>query len=623
MAGGGGGGSSSFAAKGEGFGGGDCVAWEGLAFIRLFRQATFCMPTFGLKGRGPCGLDGEFSGSTEGVVFSATGTFRAPSARSAEYHASSRLEREGSALGFHRMGLGYFYTEGDEPLYSNPGGSSVQGPSEEPSSRQQALPAFVKENRPCGWEEIRSLSLAEYSQSEALLGDKIEAWRASLRDAARSSEGDRSTSSKVGEGGTEDEDSITIDSNVELAQSSERQHEAARERINALRAMRREMGLQRAQSEAAAADAASAREKHGRAELQMAAPFLPAVREAAQPASAALRPPEEAKVAPRVLGEIKPAPRPPVASTPAPVSASPTGTRSTALKRYDELERIARPILESADRIRKAEGAPMKTARMKLRININKRIGQIANSQRQVSSVATDLALMMNEAWSKSGMDLLNYCIVTMSEKVIEQAETQVCLHTPSAFPIAQVVLDVGIHQKMLIPVLVHLMMARCPYAVPRYVEREEGRTDQAHRLAMGYLLIEGNQIEGEQTYTERMAGMISLYGAIVQGEPTIGVANVYGIENGWVWLASILNIKPHPITPFVICAFLENAGYVMWRKYKDHFVKLMHFVRTQYLQMIPPGSVAAKTRMEIYIGAFFKKAQPSLCEPEGRHFPP
>lgn len=161
-------------------------------------------------------------------------------------------------------------------------------------------------------------------------------------------------------------------------------------------------------------------------------------------------------------------------------------------------------------------------------------------------------------------------------------------------------------------------MMKGCPYAIPRYIDQLPGQSQLEHKAAQGYIISEGNQIEGESSYTERMSGILLLLGAIMQGEPTIGGGNIYGIENGWVWLASVLNIKPQPITPYLICSFLESAGYKLWRIYKDSFVKLLRFIRKDYLPMIPAGSIAAKTRLEVYLDEFFSHNPPTLKFPEG-----
>ena len=122
----------------------------------------------------------------------------------------------------------------------------------------------------------------------------------------------------------------------------------------------------------------------------------------------------------------------------------------------------------------------------------------------------------------------------------------------------AQVVIDLCVMQPKLLPLLLTLIMEKCPYTIPKYIEHVPGQTEKEYKACLGYIVDSSSNIEGEQSYFERMTGIISLYGAIVQTLPTIGAKNPYGIENSWIWLSTILNIKPQDITPYLICSFLD-----------------------------------------------------------------
>lgn len=207
--------------------------------------------------------------------------------------------------------------------------------------------------------------------------------------------------------------------------------------------------------------------------------------------------------------------------------------RPAAVKRFHEIASVAVPIIESAQRVEDRDSPQIKKLLLNVRMEINKRIGQIANSRQQVGTIVYELSRLMSNAYNTHGHDFLNYCIMKIAMKIVDQAETLVFLHGPSAFPIAQLVVDLSIHQRVLTPVILHRMMTRCPYAVPRYVPKKEGQSDQAHKIAMGYLQA-GNTIEGENAYMERMAGILSLYGAIVQTEPSIGKKILRLLNNRW-----------------------------------------------------------------------------------------
>ena len=55
-----------------------------------------------------------------------------------------------------------------------------------------------------------------------------------------------------------------------------------------------------------------------------------------------------------------------------------------------------------------------------------------------------------------------------------------------------------------------------------------------------------------------------------------------------------------------------------MYKRYGQHFEKIMRTLRDQYLSMIPAGSVSARTRLEIFLRSFFSKEPPVLGAPEG-----
>ncbi len=167
-------------------------------------------------------------------------------------------------------------------------------------------------------------------------------------------------------------------------------------------------------------------------------------------------------------------------------------------------------------------------------------------------------------------------------------------------------------------------MMERCPFAIPRYVERKPNQSVDQWKIDQGYQIDSDGVPEAESAYTERMSGILSLLGAIMQSSPTVlGAANPYGIDSAWLWTASVLNIRPQPITPYLICSFLDSAGFALLLRYGESFVKLLRFIRDNYLAMIPAGSISAKTRLEIYVSRALARRPPSIDPPPGSHLLP
>ena len=65
-------------------------------------------------------------------------------------------------------------------------------------------------------------------------------------------------------------------------------------------------------------------------------------------------------------------------------------------------------------------------------------------------------------------------------------------------------------------------------------------------------------EIEGEDSYLKRMSGIVRLYAAFLQ-TPTKPHPHPHGLEHGWVWLARVLNMEPHPsLTATAVYDMLE-----------------------------------------------------------------
>ncbi len=102
-----------------------------------------------------------------------------------------------------------------------------------------------------------------------------------------------------------------------------------------------------------------------------------------------------------------------------------------------------------------------------------------------------------------------------------------------------------------------------CPYTVPYYIPKIQGQTDGQWLVALGYKKKSGatddndvNSYEAEESYYERMAGLIRLYAAFMQIDYPGN--HPHGLSNAWSWMARIMNMKPRKITATMILAFIE-----------------------------------------------------------------
>jgi hypothetical protein len=288
----------------------------------------------------------------------------------------------------------------------------------------------------------------------------------------------------------------------------------------------------------------------------------------------------------------------------------------STLKRAQDIAAECEAVFASVKVIAESKDDEVKKIRVQHRMFINRRVGQVANSGTQVFSVIKELLQTALDTYKSKGADMLNYVGHTMATKFIEQAETQVSLHPPSAFPYGQVAADLIGSLPSFRRAIMTLMCQKCPYVVPRYPPRLPNQSEAEYKQSLGYKML-GDTFEDESTYTERMSGIIMLYAAMVQSKPLRpNVTNPYDAKYAWSWLEAILQMKPRPITPYLLAAFLEIAGYRFSQEFPKEFRAKMEFVQKQFIPMIPAESVASKTRLKIFIDRYLDSGH--IDPPEG-----
>lgn len=183
--------------------------------------------------------------------------------------------------------------------------------------------------------------------------------------------------------------------------------------------------------------------------------------------------------------------------------------------------------------------------------------------------------------------------------------------------------------------VLMSALIKRCCFAVPRYPKKTS--TSEAYKIELGYLVVDGVVKESDTAFFERMSGLISFYGAIVQTNSLSGILfvlifhliyflgkpNVIGHNMGWTWLATILNLPPRPVTAYLLLAFLEQASFAFYWKYGVNFEKMIKLILEKYIVLIPNSNIASKTRLEILCKEIISSGQHHIKEPTGLKLAP
>jgi nucleoporin GLE1 len=304
----------------------------------------------------------------------------------------------------------------------------------------------------------------------------------------------------------------------------------------------------------------------------------------------------------------------PAASAPAAQGSSADQVSPQAKLEYEQkLENLKRV----ADIIVPMENHPRKRDMFRI---INTGVFQICSNRVQVLQKITDFTKILTE--SKADDVVHNYCLNLMAQKFLEQADIVVSRKPESAFAVAMVAVNVAKSHPALMDLLIGQLYNICPYAVPYYLPRPQGMSDQDYAITVLKYKKKPNNPEGRETieeYYERMSGMIYLYSAMMITPVTDG-NHPFGIEHAWRWLARVLNLKPRRITPVLLLAFLEHTSYFLAAKYGRQFSKLLLFIRDDYLRRLPTGTTASKTRLELFLGDWEQNGG-RFSEPNGYRY--
>uniref|UniRef100_A0A8C4EXG3 mRNA export factor GLE1 n=1 Tax=Dicentrarchus labrax TaxID=13489 RepID=A0A8C4EXG3_DICLA len=219
------------------------------------------------------------------------------------------------------------------------------------------------------------------------------------------------------------------------------------------------------------------------------------------------------------------------------------------------------------------------------------------------------------------GLDFVSY---KLAEKFVKQGEEEVASHHEAAFPIAVVASGVWeLHPRVGDFILAHLHK-KCPYAVPHYPPMKEGTQVEEYQRILGYR-VDDSGVEGQDSFLKRMSGMIRLYAAIIQLRWPYGSkqgAAPHGLNNGWRWLAQMLNMEPlADITATLLFDFLEVCGNALMKQYQGQFWKLILLLKDEYFPRIEAvtstGQMGSVIRLKQFLETSLQSRQ--ISPPKGQ----
>ncbi|XP_017126493.1 nucleoporin Gle1 [Drosophila elegans] len=207
-----------------------------------------------------------------------------------------------------------------------------------------------------------------------------------------------------------------------------------------------------------------------------------------------------------------------------------------------------------------------------------------------------------------------DYCMLLMAKKFVSQSETAISSNPQAAFPFASVIITFW----KLLPdfgkIFLAYMYKESPFLVPYVIPQQQGQTPEQYLKTIGYRLSDKNELEKPDIYLKRQTGVARLYAAVIitQGRKAAGPDECFELNEGWLWLAHMVRVKPIPdISATMIMEMLQTLGFELWRSYGKQFMKLLIYIQNIYMpQLAAHDEGGPKTRLEMLLAKFLRERQ-------------
>ncbi|CAI9093056.1 OLC1v1028462C1 [Oldenlandia corymbosa var. corymbosa] len=243
--------------------------------------------------------------------------------------------------------------------------------------------------------------------------------------------------------------------------------------------------------------------------------------------------------------------------------------------------------------------------------NIKRNIRTMRGSQKSVSDKAEALLHLINQQSVPQSISIMMFVdmIVAQCNKPTDNR---------SLYAYGQLAVLVASQVPPVMDMLIAKLNRVCIYTVPKHISYSKSvfTTHEEYYNAIGFEQEEDGKIESVDSFIGRMTSCMKLYGAIVQTEVR-RFQNLHGIEEGWAWLARFLNaLPPNSYTAVALYSFIEMAGYALYKRFRNQFMKVLQIIERDYLDVLPEDlkSTTAMHNFRDYL-----RSKQFLNEPEER----
>ncbi|XP_065875673.1 mRNA export factor GLE1 [Euphorbia lathyris] len=238
-------------------------------------------------------------------------------------------------------------------------------------------------------------------------------------------------------------------------------------------------------------------------------------------------------------------------------------------------------------------------------------IRQVRGSKDSVRAKSTELVKIFTNPSCPQSIS-----IAAFVKKVVSGCETP---DSSAAFACGYVIVLVTSQIPHAMEILLAEFHKACIYTVPKHIAYSKSafESKEAYFRTLGYQDLDG-KLESTEDYLKRLTSYMKFYAALIQTEVP-GVLNLHGAKEGWAWLARFLNDLPaNTYTAHALNAFLQTAGFVLFRRYKSQFRKILKIVSEDFLKALREQKDSELNPIILEIQSYIEDNK-FLQEPEGR----
>ncbi|KAI3861923.1 hypothetical protein MKX03_004431 [Papaver bracteatum] len=259
--------------------------------------------------------------------------------------------------------------------------------------------------------------------------------------------------------------------------------------------------------------------------------------------------------------------------------------REEMLQKFKEQALREERLLKETDEKIQAFRTTSSQAFRSQELEIGRRIRQISGSIDSVLGRATELIKLLNDPLLCP--QLISAAI--FAKKLVSQCSNQRANFNSTAFAYGHVIVLVTSQVPLAMDLLLAELHKACIYTDPKHlVYSKSALSKEDYSKLMGFREEDGNKAaESLESYLEGVASYMKLYGALVQTEVS-GFQNLHGLEEGWAWIARLLNsCEANICTAVALNSFLGMAGFALFRKYKTQFEKILNVISGRFVEAL------------------------------------